>query len=180
MYSMMDGMIYFNNDCIKLRYDVINRSDAHAYQENEVFDFYYSIFDLQPGERVKQGTPLDSFRDHKLAYIIENKIDKTTSKVKFVPYLHERRVYLNRQKMNTQYFYTTIETCIEEEDAQCEKEDSFTSIVSINLTESKMYVYSQNGVLFNRENFSYLVHEYGEVHSTSSNGHHFIFKKSSN
>ena len=33
-YSMMDGMIYFNNDCIKLRYDVINRIDAQIYLEN--------------------------------------------------------------------------------------------------------------------------------------------------
>ena len=27
-----------------------------------------------------------------------------------LPYLHERRVYLNRKKENTNYFYTTIDT----------------------------------------------------------------------
>lgn len=93
----MDGMIYFNNDCIKLRYDVINNNSASSLSsENELFDYYYNIFDLKNGERVKIGTPLDSHRDHKFAYIIMNKALYGTSKIKFVPYLHERRIYLNR------------------------------------------------------------------------------------
>ena len=95
-YSLMDGMIYFSNDCIKLRYDVINRKDAHIYLENEIFDYYFNIFDLEKGESVKQGTPLDSYRDHKLAYIVMNKEKYGISKIKFVPYLHEKRIYINR------------------------------------------------------------------------------------
>mgnify|MGYP006907050819 CR=1 FL=1 len=97
----MDGMIYFNNNCIKLRYDVINQKVKTGLQEDDVFDFYYSIFDLLNGERVKDETPLDSCLDHKLAYIIDNRLTFCVSKVKFVPYLHERRIYLNRQKLNT-------------------------------------------------------------------------------
>lgn len=27
-----------------------------------------------------------------------------------MPYLHERKIYLNRMKMNTKYFYTTFQT----------------------------------------------------------------------
>ena len=72
-FKIINGILYCNNDCIKLRYDVINRSDVHTYGENDVFDYYNSIFDLQPGERVKQGTPLSSRTYHKLAYVIENK-----------------------------------------------------------------------------------------------------------
>ena len=34
-----------------------------------------------------------------------------------LPYLHERRIYLNRKKLNTDYFYTTIETKDAEEQA---------------------------------------------------------------
>ena len=107
---MMDGLMYFNNDCIKIRYDIIEKADAHIYKENEVFDYYFTIFDLQKGEKVKQETPLDSYRDHRLAYILMNKERFGTSKIKYVPYLHERRIYLNRQKLNTSYFYTSIET----------------------------------------------------------------------
>lgn len=32
-----------------------------------------------------------------------------------LPYLHERRIYLNRKKSNTNYFYTSIDTSISEE-----------------------------------------------------------------
>jgi hypothetical protein len=32
-----------------------------------------------------------------------------------LPYLHERRIYLNKKKMNTDYFYTSIETFESEE-----------------------------------------------------------------
>ena len=32
-----------------------------------------------------------------------------------LPYLHQRRVYLNRIKPNTHYFYTSIDTTFEEE-----------------------------------------------------------------
>jgi hypothetical protein len=31
-------------------------------------------------------------------------------KIMCLPYLHERRIYLNRIKDNTDYFYTCIET----------------------------------------------------------------------
>jgi hypothetical protein len=30
--------------------------------------------------------------------------------IMMLPYLHEKRVYLNRQKTNTYYFYSSIET----------------------------------------------------------------------
>jgi hypothetical protein len=30
-----------------------------------------------------------------------------------VPYLHERRIYLNKQNINTEYFYTSIDTPVE-------------------------------------------------------------------
>ena len=76
--------------------------------EDEVFDYYYDIFQLNEGERVKSGTPLDSIRSHKMAYITSDKVNFSTSKVKYVPYLHEKKIYLNRIKLNTEYFYTSI------------------------------------------------------------------------
>ena len=32
---------------------------------------------------------------------------------RIVPYLHERRIYLNKQNINTEYFYTSIDTPVE-------------------------------------------------------------------
>lgn len=45
------------------------------------------------------------------------------------------------------------------------------------ITESKYYVYSQNGVLINRVDFGNLVDAYGEPVQTSSNGQVYILKK---
>ena len=56
--------------------------------ENEVFDYYYSIFKLDKGERVKSFTPLDCIRSHKMAYVISNYKHYTPAKVFYVPYLH--------------------------------------------------------------------------------------------
>jgi len=110
LYTLIDGHIYFNNNVIKLRYDRMNKKDSHILVEDEVFDFYYGIFQLKPGERVKSGTPLDSMRGHKMAYVTSDKVNFSTSMVRYTPYLHEKKLYLNRPKNNTDYFYTSITT----------------------------------------------------------------------
>ena len=58
-------------------------------------------------------------------------------------------------------------------------ENTITSVVCLNLTESKMYIYSQKGLLYNRYCFKKYVEQYGEIYSTSSNGHHFVLKMTS-
>ena len=52
-----------------------------------------------------------------------------------------------------------------------------TSIVCINLSEHKYYVYSLNGLLLNRINFSKEVEDYGEIIAISNNGQNIIMKK---
>lgn len=124
-----------------------------------------------------------------------------------LPYLHDHKIYLNRLKINTDYFYTSMETDPKEEDEyhqeisdklkkkstvvardfkssiessetfKVNRPKTFTSIIAMNETEHKYYVYTQNGLLLNRVNFSDVVSKYGEPVSTSSNGLNFIFKK---
>lgn len=55
--------------------------------------------------------------------------------------------------------------------------NEFTSVIAINLTEQKFYVYSQSGILQNRIEFNREVEKYGEPCCVSSNGLNFIFKK---
>lgn len=47
----------------------------------------------------------------------------------------------------------------------------------MNETEKKYYVYTQNGLMINRVDFSELTEKYGNPVSTSSNGLNFILKK---
>ena len=38
LYTFVDGHIYYNNNVIKIRYDLIKSVDSHRYKENEIFD----------------------------------------------------------------------------------------------------------------------------------------------
>lgn len=77
LYTFVDGHIYYNNNCIKIRYDLI-KNYGMTYKENEIFDYYFDIFELKEGERVKAKTPLDSIKSHRLGYIVSNKVSYST------------------------------------------------------------------------------------------------------
>jgi len=86
------------------------------------------------------------------------------------PYLHERKIYLNRMKQNTTYFYSS---------KQVEYEEKIKSyIFAFNINESKFYVYSEKGLLLNRIEFSKEIKQYGEIVCASSNGLTFALYKS--
>ena len=71
LYTFVDGHIYYNNNVIKLRYDLIhNTENPLSCNPNDTFDYYDDIFQLQPKEKVKANTPLVSFEDKKFAYIL--------------------------------------------------------------------------------------------------------------
>ena len=88
--------MYFSNNVIKVRYDLIEQSHNYALTENDVFDFYYDIFKMKEGQSVKNGTPLLSLRNHRLAFIFSDRQNFTPSVIMHVPYLHEKKLYLNR------------------------------------------------------------------------------------
>ena len=126
-----------------------------------------------------------------------------------MPFLHNRKLFLNRQKKNTEYFYTSIETLTQDvndhsvnnqQDQQSQtyfeiddhnddayqklcngtnaiEEPKFTSIICINLTEYKFYVYSLQGLLIKRYEFDNEIEDHGVPVSVSNNGLNFIFKK---
>ena len=57
-------------------------------------------------------------------------------------------------------------------------QDSFTTIVCVNQTSQKLYMYNQAGILINRVVFNPLVEAYGEPLQVSNNGQMYVFKKS--
>lgn len=116
LYTFADGHMYYNNNVIKIRYDLIFSEKNQNLKQNEIFDYYFDIFDLQPGRKVRSNTPLDSIRSHKFAYIISDKNFDKPYKLLVYPYLHDRKIYLNRIKLNTDYFYTSIETSLKDEE----------------------------------------------------------------
>lgn len=82
--------------------------------------------------------------------------------------MHERKIYLNKQKPGNQYFYTTIDERPEEKifDTQNnyidpDKIESTRYIISMDMDRHLYYVMSDKGILLNRVNFSKMVEEYG-------------------
>lgn len=82
------------------------------YKENEILDIYQDIFDLDDGQKINSRTPLESIKSHKFAYMITNQEKLMPNKLLIIPYLHDHKIYLNQIKVNTTYFYTSIETTI--------------------------------------------------------------------
>ena len=162
MYTFVDGHIYYNNNAIKIRYDIIEKTSA-IHSEADIIDIYHGIFDEKSNFKARSNTPLDSIKAHRFGYIIKDQQFEHYSKVLITPYLHERKIFLNRIKKNTKYFYTSIESQESDEakynidmirlySANPHVSDNLvrgmrskqtnTSIIAMNITESKYYVYT--------------------------------------
>jgi hypothetical protein len=110
LFQLSQGHIYYNNDVIKIRQDLINSDQNASFTESEIFDMYPDVFELEDGMRIRSNTPLDSSRYRRFVYIFQDSNYLRTKTILITPYLHERRIYLNRVKFNTQYFYTSVQT----------------------------------------------------------------------
>ena len=103
-----------------------------------MFDTYHEILPIDsPYEIIQSGTPKQTCLYNRLAYVIRNQREIKARKLLIMPYLHERRIYLNRRH-NENQFYT-----IKGHDGQ-------TFIQCICLDLHKMYVYTETGKLIER------------------------------
>jgi len=161
--AFSNGHIYYANNVIKVRYDLMTDNRMKNLKIEEVLNEYRDILDISPTQRVKMFCPLDSILSHKLGYIIQDSELEPTQLI-ILPYLHERKIFLNRVKFNTNYFYTSIEHEL----------DLDPTIVCFNLTESKMYWYSEKGILLNRIKYSDVVSQHGPIQVVSRNGLNLI------
>lgn len=95
LYTFVDGHIYFNNNVIKIRYDLIKTQNAGNLSENGIFDRYYNIFPLEENMRVRSNTPLNVRLSQRFAYIIQDRNCMETKVIRILPYLHARKIFLN-------------------------------------------------------------------------------------
>jgi len=92
------GHIYYNNKVIKIRYDLLDEKQTKFdLEEDQVFDHYSDVLYIDPDDQVQSDTPLQTCLYHRLAYVIHNQKKLQTRKVLVLPYLHERKIYLNRK-----------------------------------------------------------------------------------
>lgn len=107
-FTMCDGHFYFDNEVIKIRYDVLRQPQTKRYTEKMVFDNYEGLLDLQEGETVQSNNPFLDIFTNRMFYFTRNSSKLKPKRILMLPFLHERKVYLNRMKDKHQYFYTVI------------------------------------------------------------------------
>jgi len=80
-----------------------------------------------------------------------------------VPYLHERKIYLNRRH-NANQFYTL-----------CKHQSGICLILCLCISENKMYIYTETGILIDRISYVEIAKKYGKPVEISENGLILIF-----
>ena len=144
LYNYVDDHFYFANHVIKLRFDMLDsKKRTHDFTEDHLFDNYLNIFDLEDMGKILSNSPISSHSSHKFVYIITNSRELKPHKIMITPHLHEKRIYLNRIKPNTEYFYTAVPPCKNHKDFEQDQ----NVIVCVNLSESKYYSYCLSGIL---------------------------------
>ena len=102
---------------------------------------------------------------NRLAYLIKNTKDLQADKVLILPYLHERRIHLNRRADSNQFY-----TIAEYEDKKF--------ILCMCIDDDKLYVYTETGILVRRITYSDLSEDYGRPQAISEDGKNVLFTKS--
>lgn len=98
LYNFVEGHIYYGNKVIKIRYDLIDKNRGQEIKENQLFDYYSNIISLKhPSDQIESGTPLQTCLYNRLAYIVRNSQKKNSKQLIILPYLHERRIFLNKR-----------------------------------------------------------------------------------
>ena len=108
-FKFIGDHIYYGENVIKIRYDLIESVHSIDYSARQIFDVYRNIFDLQDNKQVLVNGPFVSYAMNKLIYVIKDTEKNVLSKLMVLPYLHENKIKMLRNKMNTNYFYTTID-----------------------------------------------------------------------
>jgi len=94
-FSLIDGHIYYNNNIIKVRYDLMKLYGNCHNQEELYFNQYFNVLNLKEGDLIKTNCPIDSAMSHRLTYVVINTNGGPKNLI-LVPYLHERRIHLLR------------------------------------------------------------------------------------
>lgn len=175
VYLLIDGHMYYNNKCIKIRYDLLTgKKTIREFSEYEVFDYYEKVLQLNINQQVSPYLPICTPETHRLIYVIQNKKTYACKQVLILPYLHERKILLTKIKEQKNYFYTTLKKTIQSQHG----DHTFTSLIMMNLSDHKYYVYSPKGIMIKRHDFSAFCRSYGNPKAVSNNGQVFVFKKS--
>lgn len=91
-FELLDGYFYFNNQVIKLRYDLFRQGQVKHWSEEEVFDRYFNILNLEQGEEIISRCPLICQESNRMVFITRNPEMGKLKKIIILPHLHRRKI----------------------------------------------------------------------------------------
>ena len=109
LFRLVDGHFYFGNEVFKIRYDLLENQNGKHYVEHHIFDKYDSLLDLDYKEAILCKCPLLSHDHHRMVYLSSNQKLLKPKRIIILPYLHERKIYLNQIELHHKYFYNVVE-----------------------------------------------------------------------
>ena len=159
----------------KIRYDLLENQCGNHYNENNIFDKYSSLLDLDYKEMILCNAPLLSHDHHRMVYISSNQKLLKPKRIIILPYLHERKIYLNQIEMNHKYFYNVVEERDIGDSDNSGDQQMHTLIFAINCTKHNYQVYSERGLLLRVVKYEDMVRKYGLPIDVSSDGLKYLF-----
>ena len=88
---------------------MLENQKGQEYNEYHIFDKYSSLLNLNYEEQILCKAPLLSHDHHRMAYNSINRGLLRPKRFIVLPYLHERKIYLNQIERNEKFFYNVVE-----------------------------------------------------------------------
>ena len=104
---------------------------------------------------------------NRLAYIVKNMKKLTPRRLLILPYLHERKIYMNKRH-DADQFYTIIE------------HEERTYILCLCINDDEMYIYTETGILCEKIIYPDLREKCGKPVAVSEDGKTMLFRKCKN
>jgi hypothetical protein len=157
LYKFIDGHLYVENSVFKFRYENAYRSNTKEIQESQLVNKYSDILNLERGEIIIGKICLLSINESKQLYLYTNNKKRGPIKILILPFLHDRKIFLNKAKSDRVFFSTVIE------EKEAKTNEILSKMVQIDVTDSKYSVYNEKGILKHRNYFRNTMDVYGEI-----------------
>jgi len=93
-----------------------------------------------------------------------------------LPYLHERKVYLNQIELTHRWFYNIVAEGDTGESENLDDETKRNYLFAYNFSKFEFDVYTEKGIQVRHNNFKKQVKNYGVPIQVSHDGRNFIFQ----
>lgn len=145
---MVNGYIYYNNNVIKIRYDLLkDKNNTTDYQEDQIFDWYSNVLKVEQGLICETDMPIVEINSERLIYILKNPVDLAPKRLLLMPFLHNRNVLMKQLNPDHEYFSSVLNKRLHDENGNSTIVPYF---FTMSLSDFHVQIFSPKGFQLNR------------------------------